>query len=103
MTSSSSRATATRVSGRRGRGGSPRRRNPEPLGPGPAAARADLAGVLGDILRNGCDLSTAQAALEGGHAPAAVSHLLLDRCLVRLQLVEVRPDRAGGAGCAEAV
>src|SRR6478672_11188862 len=103
MTSSSNRATAMPACGRRGRPGSPRPRSPEPLGAAPAAARADLAGVLGDVVRHGCDLSAAQAALEGGHAAAAVSDLLLDRGRVGLQLVEVRPDRAAGASRAEPV
>ena len=52
----------------------------EDLAPAAAAtAAAALAGVLGDVLRDGHDLRVAEASLEGRHAAAAVPHLAARR------------------------
>src|SRR3954447_12207605 len=53
-----------------------------------------LAGVVGDERRHGLDLRVRELALEGGHDPAAVLDLVLGDALGRLQLVQVRADRA---------
>src|SRR4051794_11760308 len=78
------------------------RRSPRRAGPaaGPCRPRrtpgyrwALLAGVGGDVLRDGLDLRVGQRALEGGHRPSAVDDLVLGDGERRFQLVEVRPDR----------
>src|SRR5204863_4016823 len=56
-----------------------------------------LARRRGDELGHGLDLRVAELALEGRHDRPAVRDLLDDPLLVRLELVEVRADGAGGA------
>src|SRR5882672_3952894 len=62
-----------------------------------------LAGGGGHELRDRVDLCLCQLALEGRHDAAPVLDLVLRDREGRLERVEVRPDRAGGACCLQRV